>query len=128
MKDYLGYGKGSWIGVISQQMDVAAEQRPEYARLPNRAHVDNEEDFKLWNFANPPFDVYNSWDDLIAIYFWCLAKAFMLRGAGEVSPDSTSALDTISKSVSNNISCSPKSLPRSLCPIWSLEYTKRKEF
>jgi hypothetical protein len=85
MKDYRNYGVGCFKAIYIERMNNAAAQRAEYGRRPNRCHFDPDEAHKLRNSADPEFDIYGSWMDLMMIYHWIVATTFMLRAQKEVS-------------------------------------------
>ena len=80
-----GYGPGSFAALFNARMDNAATYRADYGRRPNRCHFDPDEEFKLRNTANPEFQIFSNWNDLIQVYFFRIGKIFMLRAQKEVS-------------------------------------------
>ena len=83
-KDYKDYGPGSFDAIFKERFNTAVQLRPDFARRPNQAHFDTDEDYKVRNTANPPWDVYGSWYDLIHIYYMMITKIFMMQAKQEV--------------------------------------------
>lgn len=83
-KDYKNFGAGSFDAIFKDRFNTAVQHRPEYARRPNRAHFDKDEDYKVRNTAKPPWNVFGSFMDLINIYYMMMAKTFMMRAKKEV--------------------------------------------
>jgi hypothetical protein len=75
---------GSFFALWKERMLFALQRRVEFARNPNRAYFDPDEDWKLRNQAVPEFDLEGNFDDLMSVYYWALATCFMLRGTKDV--------------------------------------------
>ena len=79
------HGKsGSFYAYWKHKMAEAAKVIDNYGRAPKRSEFDEDEDYKLRNCANPPWN-FNEYNDLLHLIVWQLLTQFMLRGAQEVS-------------------------------------------
>lgn len=82
--DYRNAGAGAFTAVMKDIMGNACKYVDDYGRCPHRSEYDAEEDIKLRNNANPPWDL-NNYDDLLDLTVWQVLTYYMLRGSREVS-------------------------------------------
>ena len=82
-KDYVN-DPASFTALFKARMKHAAKYRPDFARTPDRAYFDPNEDWKIRHQAKPEFNILADWDDLMRIYYWIISTHFMLRGSLEV--------------------------------------------
>ena len=82
--DFKHGGNGTFYAYWKQKMSEAARTVDNYGRAPKQSAFDKDEEYKLRNCANPPWN-FNEYNNLLHLLVWQLLTCFMLRGAQEVS-------------------------------------------
>ena len=82
--DFKNGGAGSYCAYWKSKMADAAKVIDDYGRMPRRSAFDKDEEYKLRNMANPPWN-FNEYNDVLSLFVWQLLTVFMLRGSQEVS-------------------------------------------
>ena len=82
--DFKHGGAGTFHAYWKNKMAEAARYIDNYGRTPMRSSYDVDEEYKLRNSANPPWNL-GEYNDILALLVWQMITSFMLRGALEVS-------------------------------------------
>lgn len=83
-QDFSTCKHGSYHAYWRNEMAVTAKVLPNYGKLTHHSAYDPEEDFKLRNNAQPPWN-FDDFNDLLLLFVWQVMTCFMLRDRHEVS-------------------------------------------
>ena len=73
----------SFLSYLTVIMTSTAKSRPEYTKVPNRAPVEHDDEYKMRNEADPPLRPFENVCDHLYMMLWKVDRDIKYRG-GEV--------------------------------------------